>query len=90
MLSKTGAYVILRILLNLPIELPDLPKGSDHCPVGVETVVFAEEVKPRGGVKLEVIIPEKKSEVAKLREIVSEVVLKGERVERDVPRIDDF
>lgn len=54
-MSKRGAYVILRALLNLPIELSDLPEGSEPCPVGVETVVFAEEIRSKGDVKLEVL-----------------------------------
>lgn len=54
-MSKRGAYVILRALLNLPIELPDLPEGFEPCPAGVETVVFAEEIKSKGDIKLEVL-----------------------------------
>lgn len=54
-MSKRGAYVIFRALLNLPIELPDLPEGSEPCPVGVETVVFAEEIKSKGDIKLDVL-----------------------------------
>lgn len=61
-MSKMGAYVIIRTLLNLPVELPELPEGSESCPVGVETVVLAEEVRPRGDVKLEVLSSREKFE----------------------------
>lgn len=54
-MSKRGAYVIFRALLNLPIELSDLPEDPKPCPVGVETVVFAEEIRSKGDVKLEVL-----------------------------------
>lgn len=54
-MSKRGAYVILSALLNLPIELAELPEGPESCPVGVETVVLAEEIRPKGDVKLEVL-----------------------------------
>lgn len=54
-MSKRGAYVILSTLLNLPVELAELPEGLESCPVGVETVVLAEEIRPKGDVKLEVL-----------------------------------
>lgn len=52
-MSKKGAYIILSTLLNLPMDLLDLLEGSESCPVGVETVVLAEEIRLRGDVKLE-------------------------------------
>lgn len=54
-MSKRGAYVILSTLLNLPVELAELPEGLESCPVGVETVVPAEEIKPKGDIKLEIL-----------------------------------
>lgn len=51
-MSKRGAYVILSALLNLPIELPE---SLEPCPVGVETVVLAKEIRPKGHIKLEVL-----------------------------------
>lgn len=56
-MSKTGAYIILATLLNLPVELPEVLE--EVCPVGVETVVAAEEVRPREGVKVEVVVPDR-------------------------------
>lgn len=57
-LSKAGAYVVLRTLLGLEVDLDKVPDGlleEGGAPVGVETVVPAVEVPPRGRTKVEVI-----------------------------------
>lgn len=52
-MSKAGAEVILKSLLNRPIDIDALPWGPDEAvPAGIETVVLAEEVAPRKGRRL--------------------------------------
>ncbi|KAI9800842.1 MAG: hypothetical protein M1825_003625 [Sarcosagium campestre] len=54
--SKAGASVILRCLLNLPIDVDALPWGDDETtPAGIETVVLADEVAPRPGQRLKIL-----------------------------------
>lgn len=49
-MSKAGAEVILKSLLGWEIDLDDVPEGEEErVPAGVETVVFAEEVRGAGG-----------------------------------------
>lgn len=51
-MSKAGAGVVLRSLLNFEIEVESLPMGpEDYSPIGVETVVLAEEVPMRKGIE---------------------------------------
>jgi DEAD/DEAH box helicase domain-containing protein len=55
-MSKTGAYIIISTLLNLELNLPEISlEEQETCHAGVETVVFAEEVRPKHGVKIEII-----------------------------------
>lgn len=50
-MSKAGAEVILKSLLNREIDVDALPWGpeDEKTPAGVETVVFANEVAPGRG-----------------------------------------
>lgn len=56
-MSKAGAEVILKSLLNREIDVDNLPWGpeDERVPAGIETVVFADEVRPRAGRNIEVI-----------------------------------
>ncbi|KAF4552893.1 ATP-dependent helicase HRQ1-like protein [Elsinoe fawcettii] len=56
-MSKAGAEVILRSLLNLEIDVDNLPWGpeDERVPAGIETVCFASEVRPARGTRVEVI-----------------------------------
>lgn len=56
-MSKAGAEVILKSLLNREIDVENLPWGPDDelHPAGIETVVYAEEIRPRRGAVVEVI-----------------------------------
>jgi DEAD/DEAH box helicase domain-containing protein len=55
-ISKAGAEVILKSLLNLKIDIDSLPMGpEEHSPVGIETVVLAVEVRAGSGKRVEVI-----------------------------------
>ncbi|KAI9830676.1 MAG: hypothetical protein M1826_004505 [Phylliscum demangeonii] len=48
--SKAGALVVLCALLGRPIDVDALPWGDEELvPAGIETVVLAEEVRPRAG-----------------------------------------
>ncbi|GJN67193.1 DEAD/DEAH box helicase [Purpureocillium lilacinum] len=48
-MSKAGCRVVLRSLLNLDIDVEELPLGpEDFMPTGIETVVLAQPV-PAGG-----------------------------------------
>lgn len=48
-MSKAGAEVVLRSLLGMEIDVESLPMGPEEgSPAGVETVVLAEPVLPRG------------------------------------------
>ncbi|KAF2152028.1 P-loop containing nucleoside triphosphate hydrolase protein, partial [Myriangium duriaei CBS 260.36] len=50
-MSKAGAEVILKSLLNLDIDVENLPWGPDdeNVPAGIETVCYAAEVRPARG-----------------------------------------
>jgi DEAD/DEAH box helicase domain-containing protein len=53
-MSKAGASVILKSLLNQEIDIDALPMGPEEfSPEGIETVVLAEAIRPRRGVVLE-------------------------------------
>ena len=56
-MSKAGAEVILKSLLNKEIDVDSLPWGPEDeaVPAGIETVVFAEEVRPARGRRVEVV-----------------------------------
>jgi DEAD/DEAH box helicase domain-containing protein len=48
-MSKAGSEVILKSLLNMEIDIDALPMGPEELsPAGIETVVLAEPVLPRG------------------------------------------
>ncbi|PHH77048.1 hypothetical protein CDD80_986 [Ophiocordyceps camponoti-rufipedis] len=50
-MSKAGSQVILKSLLDLEIDIDQLPMGPEECiPAGVETVVLALPVPKRGRV----------------------------------------
>jgi DEAD/DEAH box helicase domain-containing protein len=49
-MSKAGAEVILKSLIGAEIDIDALPEGEEErVPAGVETVVFAEEIRGRDG-----------------------------------------
>ncbi|TKA80079.1 hypothetical protein B0A55_02473 [Friedmanniomyces simplex] len=56
-MSKAGAEVILKSLLNREIDVENLPWGpeDERMPAGIETVVLAQEVRPRRGALVEVV-----------------------------------
>jgi DEAD/DEAH box helicase domain-containing protein len=56
-MSKAGAEVILKSLLNREIDVENLPWGpeDERVPAGIETVVMASEVRPASGRRVEVI-----------------------------------
>ncbi|KAI7696426.1 hypothetical protein KC353_g17535, partial [Hortaea werneckii] len=56
-MSKAGAEVILKSLLNREIDVDSLPWGpeDERVPAGIETVVLAEEVRPARGRALEIV-----------------------------------
>lgn len=56
-MSKAGAEVILKSLLNLEIDVENLPWGpeDERVPAGIETVVLASEVRPARGRRVEVV-----------------------------------
>jgi DEAD/DEAH box helicase domain-containing protein len=48
-MSKVGSEVILKSLLNMEIDIDALPMGPEEfSPAGIETVVLAQPVLPRG------------------------------------------
>jgi DEAD/DEAH box helicase domain-containing protein len=49
-ISKAGADVILRTLLNWEIDIDSLPVGpEENAPMGIETIQLAEEIRPSRG-----------------------------------------
>ncbi|KEY70866.1 hypothetical protein S7711_00712 [Stachybotrys chartarum IBT 7711] len=51
-MSKAGCRVVLRSMLNLEIDLEELPMGpEDFSPAGIETVVAAQPVPQRGNIR---------------------------------------
>ncbi|KAF2098876.1 P-loop containing nucleoside triphosphate hydrolase protein [Rhizodiscina lignyota] len=55
-MSKAGAEVILKSLLNWEIDVDALPWGDEEAvPAGIETVIAAEEIRPARGTRVEVI-----------------------------------
>ncbi|KAH8656234.1 DEAD/DEAH box helicase-like protein [Tricladium varicosporioides] len=48
-MSKAGSEVILKSLLNMEIDVDALPMGPENgSPVGIETVILADPVLPKG------------------------------------------
>ena len=56
-MSKAGAEVVLKSLLNREIDVENLPWGpeDERVPAGIETVVIAPEVRPAPGRRVDVI-----------------------------------
>lgn len=56
-MSKAGAEVILKSLLNREIDVDSLPWGpeDERVPAGIETVIYAEEIRPARGRNVEII-----------------------------------
>ncbi|KAB2580417.1 ATP-dependent helicase HRQ1 [Lasiodiplodia theobromae] len=72
-MSKAGAEVILKSLLNWEIDVESLPMGPEEGrEVGVETVVEATEVRPARGKRVEVL--EVKREGGKTEKVIVEEV----------------
>ncbi|KAK4630593.1 ATP-dependent helicase [Fulvia fulva] len=69
-MSKAGCEVILKSLLNKEIDVDNLPWGpeDERVPAGIETVMLAEEIRPRAGRHVEVI--EVKREGGGIRRVV--------------------
>ncbi|KAK1814572.1 ATP-dependent 3'-5' DNA helicase [Friedmanniomyces endolithicus] len=87
-MSKAGAEVILKSLLNREIDVESLPWGPDdeRLPAGIETVVLAQEVRPRRGALVEIV--EVKREEGGTRRVRVGAV-RGEDAEREVVVIKD-
>lgn len=77
-MSKAGAEVILKSLLNREIDVENLPWGPDDeaAPAGIETVVAAEEIRPRRGMRVEVVEVKREGGVGGRRVVVG---CEGER-----------
>ncbi|KAI9888410.1 MAG: hypothetical protein M1814_000502 [Vezdaea aestivalis] len=55
-MSKAGGEVILKTLLGVEIDVEALPMGPEAMtPAGIETVILADEVRPRAGRRVDVI-----------------------------------
>ena len=83
-MSKAGAEVILRSLLNLEIDVENLPWGpeDERVPAGIETVCYASEVRGRDGLRVEELeVPVKKEPVIMVEGEDGEMVVKQEEVE---------
>ncbi|KAK0866578.1 ATP-dependent 3'-5' DNA helicase [Friedmanniomyces endolithicus] len=87
-MSKAGVEVILKSLLNREIDVESLPWGPDdeRMPAGIETVVLAQEVRPRRGALVEIV--EVKREEGGTRRVRVGAV-RGEDAEREVVVIKD-
>lgn len=47
-MSKAGSQVVLKSLLNMEIDVDELPMGpEDYSPIGIETIIAAEPVPTR-------------------------------------------
>ena len=81
-MSKAGSEVILKSLLNMEIDVEALPMGPEEfSPAGIETVVLAPLVLPKGGKRVDVV--EVKSEEGG-REVVVIDRLGEEELEKEV------
>lgn len=54
-MSKVGSEVILKSLLNMEIDVDNLPWGEEDVPEGIETVILAEEIRPKNGKRVDVV-----------------------------------
>jgi DEAD/DEAH box helicase domain-containing protein len=56
-MSKAGGEVILKSFLGREIDIDNLPWGpeDERAPAGIETVILAEEVRPRAGRVIDII-----------------------------------
>ncbi|KAI9678297.1 MAG: hypothetical protein M1817_006242 [Caeruleum heppii] len=56
-MSKAGSEVVLKCILNWPVDVDALPWGpeDERVPMGIETVIPAEEVRPARGKRVEVV-----------------------------------
>lgn len=82
-MSKAGSEVILKSLLNIEIDVDALPMGpEEHSPAGIETVVLAQPVLPRGGKAVEVV--EVKREDGDDHEVIVVDIVRGENVDEQI------
>lgn len=84
-MSKAGAEVILKSLLNKEIDVDSLPWGpeDERVPAGIETVILASEVRPARGRRVEII--EVKREHGGMRRVVVGQLDDGHDETRDDP-----
>ena len=69
-MSKAGAEVILKALLGMEIDVDSLPMGDEEAvPAGIETVIIAEEVRPKGGRRVEEIIVKREDGTREIRRV---------------------
>lgn len=86
-MSKAGAEVILKSLLNWEIDIESLPVGPEEgSPAGIETVVEATEVRPAKGRRVEVV-EVKREGVGKELVVIEEVEGGDEADERDEEQV---
>ena len=87
-MSKAGGSVVLRCLLGWEVDIDALPWGEEEmAPAGVETVVLAKEIRPRGGQRVEVI--EINREEGESRGVVGDGVDMRRGVDEDVILVKD-
>ena len=83
-MSKAGGEVILKSLLNRDIDVDALPWGPEEAvPAGIETVVLAEEVRPRAGRRVNVIETIKREEGEGQTVVVVDDDVEGARVKEE-------
>jgi len=80
-MSKAGAEVILKTFLNKEIDVDSLPWGpeDERVPAGIETVIIADEIRPRRGMQVDVI--EVKREGGGTKTVAVDIV--GKMVDND-------
>ncbi|KAJ8613323.1 hypothetical protein MRB53_037010 [Persea americana] len=72
--EQSWGEVVLKSLLGLEIDVENLPWGPETAvPAGIETIIMAEEVRPKRGRKVEVI--EVKREGGGTRKVVVDEVV---------------
>ncbi|MCJ1436694.1 hypothetical protein MMC27_006075 [Xylographa pallens] len=89
-MSKAGSEVILKCLLGrqAEIDIEALPWGEEErVPAGVETVIAAEEIRPRRGARVEVV--EVKREGGGSRRVVVGEEGEAEAAEEEVVVVKD-
>jgi DEAD/DEAH box helicase domain-containing protein len=85
-MSKAGSEVILKALLNIEIDVDALPMGPEEfSPAGIETVVLAKPVLPRGRV-VDVLEPGRGAERARVVARVNEDGCETEVRVKDEPK----